>query len=153
MKGWKDDVKKTMEGVMEEQGRWLREEMEKLRREMKEQEMRWKEERLEMMETIKGLERRIKKLETSEKEGERDEGPIRKDNGRERIKERVTDIERKMELKERARKRNIIIRGLEVNEERRTKAVEETLERIEVRAKIEEVKRLGGDKDKGREVV
>lgn len=104
---------------MEEQGRWLREEMEELRREMKEQVMRWKEERLEMMETIKGskVERRIKKLETSEKEREGGEGPIRKDNGRERIKERVTDIERKMELKERTdRKRNIIIRELEVKE-------------------------------------
>lgn len=31
--------------------------------------------------------------------------------------------------------------------------MEETLERIEVRAEIEEVKRLRGDKDKGREMV
>lgn len=31
--------------------------------------------------------------------------------------------------------------------------MEETLERIEVRAEIEEVKKLGGDKDKEREVV
>lgn len=83
------------------------------------------------VETIKGLEKRVK-----------------------RIKERVTDIERKMELKERAdRKRNIIIRGLEVKEGKKREAVEETLERIEVRAEIEEVKKLGRDKDKEREVV
>lgn len=31
--------------------------------------------------------------------------------------------------------------------------MEETLEKIEMRAEIEEVKRLGGDKDKGRKVV
>lgn len=49
------------------------------------------------VETIKGLERRVK-----------------------RIKERITDIERKMELKERAdRNRNIIIRGLEGREKKR----------------------------------
>lgn len=72
------------------------------------------------VETIKELERRVK-----------------------RIKERVTDIERKMELKERAdRKRNIIIRGLEVKEGKKREAMEETLERIEVRAEIEEVKKL-----------
>lgn len=109
---------------------------------------------MEMMEIIKGLERRVKKLEMAEKEEEGDEGGIREDKGRERIKERVKDIERKMELKERDdRKRNIIIRELEVKEGKRREAVEETFERIEVRVEIEEVKRLGGDKDKGREVV
>lgn len=72
---------------------------------------------MEMMEIIKGLERRVKKLETAEKEGEGDKGGVREDKGRERIKEKVKDIERKMELKERAeRKRNIIIRELEVKE-------------------------------------
>lgn len=100
------------------------------------------------------MERRVEKLEIAEKKGEGSEGGIREDKGRERIKERVKDIERKMELKERDdRKRNIIIRGLEVKEGKRREAVEETFERIEVRVQIEEVKSLGGDKDKGREVV
>lgn len=139
---------------IKEQGRWLREEMEGMRRDMKEQAVRWKEERMEMMEIIKGLERRVKKLETAEKEGEEGERGIREDKGRERIKERVKDIERKIELKERAdRKRNIIIKGLEVKEGKRREAVKETFKRIKMRAEIEEVKRLGGDKDKGREVV
>lgn len=62
-------------------------------------------------------------MEMSEKEGKGGEGPIRKDNGKERIKERVTDIERKMELKERTdRERNIIIRELEMKKGRRRKA-------------------------------
>ncbi|EFN69120.1 hypothetical protein EAG_14835 [Camponotus floridanus] len=157
MNGWRDEVKKTMEGVMEvikEQGRGLREEMEGMRRDMKEQVMRWKEERMEIMKIIKRLEKKVKELETEEKGGKgvkRGQGRIREEK---KINERVKDIERKMELKERAdRKRNIIIRGLEVKGGRRREAVEEIFERIEVRAEIEEVKRLGGNKDKERELV
>lgn len=70
------------------------------------------------------------------------------------MEEKVKDIERKMELKEREeRKKNILIRWLEMKERKRKKAVEKVLERMEVKVEIEEVKRMGGDKEKGRELV
>lgn len=37
--------------------------------------------------------------------------------------------------------------------EEKREAVEEMLERIEVKTEIEKVKRLGGDKEKGRKLV
>lgn len=70
------------------------------------------------------------------------------------MEDRVKDIERKMELRAREeRKKNILIRVLEVKEGKRREAVEELLEGIVVKVEIEEVRRLGGDKDKGRELV
>lgn len=128
--------------------------MERMRRDMKEQAVRWKEERMEMTEIIKERGEEGQKTEDSGKGRGRGERGIKEDKGRERIKERVKDIEKKIELKERADgKRNIIIRGLEVKEGKRREAVKETFKRIEMRAEIEEVKRLGEDKDKGREMV
>lgn len=108
---------------------------------------------MEMQEKIKGLERKIKELEMREKRRQQEE-IIREDKGRKKMEDRVKDIQRKMELKKREeRRKNILIRGLEVKEEKRREAVEEMLERIEMKAEIEQVKRLGGDKDKGRELV
>lgn len=51
------------------------------------------------------------------------------------------------------RKKNILIKGLETKERKRREAVEELLEGIEVKIEIEEIRRLRGDKDKGRELI
>lgn len=105
------------------------------------------------MENVKGLERRVKELEMGEGRRQQEE-IVREGKGREKMEDRVKDIERKMELKEREeRKKNILIRGLGMKEGKRRDAVEEMLERIEVKVEIEEVKRLGGDKDKRKELI
>lgn len=79
------------------------------------------------------MERKIKKVEMGEKRGQQEE-VVREGKGREKMEDRVKDIERKMELKEREeRKRNILIRRVEVKEGKRREAVEEMLERIEVK--------------------
>lgn len=103
-------------------------------------------------ENINDLERKVKKVEMGEKWGQQEE-VVREGKGRKKMEDRVKDIGRKMELKKREeRKRNILIRRIEVKEGKRREAVEEMLERIEVKVEIKEVKKLRGDKDKGREL-
>ena len=59
-----------------------------------------------------------------------------------------------MERKEREeRRKNVIIRGLEVKEGKRREAVEEVLKVIGARGNIEEIKRVAGDREKDREMV
>jgi len=77
------------------------------------------------------------------KGGGRDRG-VEEWKGEETVAERVNEIERRMERKERReRRRNVIVRGIEVREGKRREAVEEIFERIGARVKIEEVKKLG----------
>jgi len=51
------------------------------------------------------------------------------------------------------RKKNLIVRGLEVKEEKRIEAVEELMNRIGVELKVREVWKITGEKEKGREMV
>lgn len=56
----------------------------------------------------------------------------------------MKEIERKLERKEREeRRKHIVIRGVEVKNERREEVVEEVLKSIGAEVKIAEVKRLG----------
>jgi len=62
---------------------------------------------------------------------------------KEEVVERMREIERRLERKERKdRKRNVIIRGLEVREEKRREAVEDIFEKIEARVEVEEERKL-----------
>lgn len=64
----------------------------------------------------------------------------------ERVVKRMKEIERKMERKERKDKRkNVIIKGLEVREEERTKAVEGILKVIGVKVEVEKIRKLRED--------
>lgn len=55
-----------------------------------------------------------------------------------------------MEMRERKeRRKNIIIKGVEVKNRRRREAVEEVLKRIGAKADMEKVKKLGGKEGKG----
>lgn len=57
-------------------------------------------------------------------------------------------------MKEREEKRkNVIIREMEVSEGRRKEMAEEIIKRAEAKVSIEEVKRIGGDREKDREIV
>lgn len=65
------------------------------------------------------------------------------------MEDKIKELERRMERKEREeRRKNVIIRALEVKEGRRREAVEEVLSVIGVRGNIEEVKRVRGRKRK-----
>jgi len=65
------------------------------------------------------------------------------------VVKKIKEIERKLEMKERQEsKKNITIRGLEVREGKRKEMVEDILENIGAKVKMEEVKKLGGGKGK-----
>ncbi|XP_067207866.1 golgin subfamily A member 6-like protein 22 [Linepithema humile] len=140
--------------------RQMKEEMKEgikdIRKEMKEfreREEGWKEEREEMKKQIKGLERRIEEMEG---EGEKKkEGKKKKGKGEEEeMKLRLKKIEKKMERKEREeRRKNLVIKGIEVKEGRRKEAVEGLIKDIGAEVKIEETWRIAEDRDKRREIV
>lgn len=59
-----------------------------------------------------------------------------------------------MEIEERERrKRNIIIKGVEVREGKREKAVEKIMRAIGVKVKVEEVRKIARDRNKVGELV
>lgn len=133
MKEMKEDFKRLLEEVKEgfrEQGRRMREEMEGLREEYREQVRKWNVEREE-------VENRLEKLEVEREKnrvgGKREEG----------VEERLREIERKVERKDREeKKRNIMIRGLEIKEEGRRRGVERLLEEIGAKVEVAEVRRI-----------
>jgi len=152
--GWREEMmgmmKKMMEGMegikeLKEQGNCMKEEIEGLRRDMREKEERWRKEREELRESIRGLEQRMKVMELEMGKGRGQEGMEVVGKKGEEVAERVKEIEWRLERKERQeRRKNIIIRGLEVKEGKRREKVEEVMERIGARVKVEEVRKLGG---------
>jgi len=125
------------------QGKCVKEEIEGLRRDIGEKEKRWREEREGLRESIRGLEERMKTMEERKKEGQM-EKVVEGRNEEKVVIERVKEIEKRLERKERQeRRRNVIIKGMEVKEGKRREAVEEVFERIGARVRIEEVKKLG----------
>lgn len=173
MRGWKEDMEEIMkelrgmkemreelkqikggiDEVVKEQGRMLREEMEDVKRIFKEKETRWKEEREEMMGNMRELEKRIGELE--KREGTKEVGgKIEGEMMKKGMDDKMKEIEWKLEKREREeRRRNIIIKGLEEREGRRREVVEGLLRDIGVVVEIGEIKRIGGDKEKGREMI
>lgn len=71
--------------------------------------------------------------------------------GRERsgeLEKIVKEMDWKWEKREREeRKRNVLIRRMEVREEGRREVVEELMKAIEVKVELVEVKRLGGERE------
>ncbi|KAL6418196.1 hypothetical protein ACFW04_012285 [Cataglyphis niger] len=137
----KQEVK---EGIRER----VSKEMEKVRKEFRESEKRWMEEREELKRRIKGLKGKIKRLgngDIGEREGNRTVNRGESEAiGREWLKE----MESRME-----RRRNVLIKGVEIKEGRRRVAVEELFDSIGVKAEIEEVRKIGGGIEGGREMM
>lgn len=102
---------------------------------------------------MKRLGDRLGKLERKEREGEEGRKTRGEKDNRE-MEDRMREIEGKLEKKEReGRRKNIIIKGLEERKGKRRKAVEEVLRKIGVEIEMGEIKRIGGDREKGREMV
>lgn len=57
-----------------------------------------------------------------------------------------------MELEEREKRKNIIIKEVEVKEERREDAVKEIIKTIEAKVEVKEM-RISGDRDREREMI
>lgn len=152
--GWRAIMKEMIKGGMEElKAEWAKK-LEESNKQMREQEIRWKEEKEGLLDTVKGLEKRVIELETGmiKEGGQKCPEEARKKKGE--VEERMKEVEIKLERKEREeRRRNIVIRGVEVKEGKREEAVEEILECIGAKAKIEEVKRLGRGREGERKTI
>lgn len=146
---WKNEMAEEMKKMVEEtkrQGNKTRQEIDGIRGELREREERWKEEIGELLERIDKLENEMK--------GWNRVGKRREEEGKEGWEKRIRELERKVERKEReARKKILIIRRVEVKEGGRKKAMEEIFGRIEAKVDIEKVRRVEGNKKKGREKV
>lgn len=84
------------------------------------------------------------------------EGERRKEEIKRMQEYRLKEIERRLESKDKdreERRKNIVIEGMEEKEERRRQIVEGIIKDIGVEAEIEEIKKVGGDREKGRETV
>lgn len=57
-----------------------------------------------------------------------------------------------MELEEREKRKNIIIKEVEVKEERREDAMKEIIKTIEAKVEVKEM-RISGDRDREREMI
>ncbi|KAL6417578.1 hypothetical protein ACFW04_012649 [Cataglyphis niger] len=122
------------------------EEMEKVRKEFRESEKRWMEEREELKRRIKGL----GNGDTGKREGNMVNGR----EGSEAIRNKLNEMENRMERREREeRRRNVLIKGVEVKEGKRRVAVEELFDSIGIKAEIEEVRKIGGSVEEGREMM
>lgn len=154
MKSWKEDLRRMKEEVKEGikyQGRLMKIEMDQMRAELRDREDRWKEEREEMRGMIKELEKKMELLE-KDRRGGGWRGKEEQDKGVE-IEGKVRELEKRLEAKEREeRRRNVIIRGIEVKEGRRQEAVEEMLRVMGARVKVKEIRKLG-EKDKRGEIM
>jgi len=156
-KGWRDEFRQMKEEFKEgfrEQGRWLREELESLRKDFREQKEKWEGEREEMRKNIRELEDRMEVLmKEREDKGKREGEGEGKRKGNEELENKVKIMERKLELKEREkRRRNIIIKGVEMKEGRRREAAEEVIGALGMKAEIGTWK-LGRGTVEGREMI
>lgn len=133
--GWKKEIKVLVEGKFEgisEQEREVKKETEEMQRDLKEQEKRWREERKGLIYTIKRLEKRVKELETGTEKEENRENVGKRGKGKGTAEERMKEIERNLERKERdERRRNVVVREVEVKEGKKEEAVEEVLNNLE----------------------
>jgi len=132
--------------------RWkeeIKEEWEKIRKDLSD----GRKEREELKEQVKVIERKIVDLESSDiREGGR--GVLEVEGEKGEMGRKIKEIERKLERKEREeRKRNLIIRELEVKESKRKEAVVELMKVIGVETEMKEIWRVAAEKGKEREMV
>ncbi|KAL6419328.1 hypothetical protein ACFW04_013912 [Cataglyphis niger] len=151
LKGWwREEMRNMKEEVKERIREGVSEEIEKVRKEFRESEKRWMEEREELKRRVKGLEEKMERLGNGDF-GEKEENRVVNRGENKAIGNRLKEMENRMERRE--RRRNVLIKRVEVKEGRRRMAVEELFDNIGVKAKIEEVRKIGGDVEGGREMV
>ncbi|EFN64892.1 hypothetical protein EAG_05339 [Camponotus floridanus] len=153
-----EGVKKMFRELMEEmremrrelmeQKEGLSEELKKLKEVMKEREEEWKREREGLRKEIEEIKRKMKGI--GKIGGERKEGEEGKKGGRgikivgEALEGKIKDLERWRELEERERRRrNVVVKGLEVKVERIEGEVRRIWKELGVGARIEEIKEIG----------
>jgi len=156
MKEMKMELRKVVEEIKDEirdQKKLLQGELEEIRREFREQKEKWRKEGEQLKKGIENLKDRIEELkgENNGKTGDSKGGDRKSERN---IENRLKEVKRNMERREKEEKRkNIIIRGVEVREGKRREAVEEILKIVGVKVEIKEVRRVRGINEKEGEMV
>jgi len=172
LKEMRNEINKGLEGVRKEikreaegQKEVMRMEVEKMKEELRAREERWNKEREELKRRIERVEQEIEGLRIGRKEGEKSDEEAAGGKGRGRSggrevdewKEKVKQLERRWEMKERGdRRRNLIVKGMKGGEGSMKERVEEIIKGLGVRVegKVEEVRRIdGGKREKGDMVI
>lgn len=112
-----------------------------MKKELKDREKKCKGKRGEMGKGIKELERKVKEME------EKIEGKYKNGEGKEGAMESILrEIEKRIQIsireRERGGGRNIVVKEVKVRNEKRREAIEEILENIGARVKVQEVWRI-----------
>ncbi|KAL6417393.1 hypothetical protein ACFW04_012785 [Cataglyphis niger] len=143
LKGWwREEMKNMKEEVKEGIRERVSEEMDKVRKEFRESEKRWVEEREKFNRRIKGLEEKMERLGIGDT-GKREGNKMVNGGGSEAMGNRLNEMENRMERREREeRRKNVLIKG-----------VEELFDSIGIKAEIEEVRKIGGSVEEGREMI
>lgn len=70
------------------------------------------------------------------------------------MKNRLKEVERMLEKKEKKeRRRNIVIKRVEMKEKGKREAVEKFIRAVGVEVEVKELRRIGGDRENGEEMV
>jgi hypothetical protein len=147
---WKEEIKGICDGFREgikEQGKIMREELEKIRRKGRERERRWREERESLIDTVRRLEKKVEELKGG--------GEVRTGGGGkgEELDRRVREMEKREKMRDREiRRKNVIVKGLKVKEGKRLEAVEGLMKEIGAKVEVKEVWRVGAAQN-GEEMV
>lgn len=134
----------------------VRKEMAEIKGEMRKREEEWNKDREVLKESMREIEKRVREIEVGgEREVLGEEGGGR---GGKELEERVKELERRWELKEREERwRNIMVKEIMVKDEEKREAVEEILRRrykeIGAKVRVEEVRKLKGFTERGTEMV
>lgn len=174
-KGGEGGLEGMMRGMMEEtRFIWSRveESLGEIRRELEEMKRRegeWKLEKERLMERMDMLEKKLER-----REGDRDtegigklekrvgkleeEGEVRRERKEDRkiglVVERMEEMERKMERREKEeRRRNVVVKGLRVEDGKVKEGIEKVLGEIGGRVRIEEVRQIKTGKEDWGEMV
>lgn len=70
------------------------------------------------------------------------------------MKNRLKEVERMLEKKEKKeRRRNIVIKRVEMKEKGKREAVEKFIRAVGVEVEVKELRRIGGDRENGEKMV
>jgi len=145
---WRNEIAKMME-EMKNDSEMLKNEM----RDWKRREEEWRREGEEMRGAMKELEKRMEKIEKRREDGKERREIVGERDLRE-MESRMKGLEWRLEKEEREKRRkNIIIKGLEVKEGRRKEAVEELMKLIGVTLEARVIWKISDEKEKGREMI
>jgi len=109
-----------------------------------------------MRKDIKELSNRVEILEQNkiqEMGGEQKRGEGKNMMNRIKIEkktEKEREREREREKERERRRRNVIIKRMEVKEEKRKETVKEILEKIEIKVEVKEIRKIGEGTERGR---